>query len=171
MKNSSPKSKYALLLSVLALGGAVFAFVVLDKLILSQTLNAEDMARKVLEATKQKERENELKKMVQENSDARSMLSLLLVPKDDIVGFIEKIEGVGVLSGAEVTLSSINAEAELKANIEAKGSWANVMRAVGIIENMPFRIAISDLKLERTVDEKKNSVWKASFVIKAPLMQ
>lgn len=118
-------------------------------------------------------RKNEVKSMYETAADSWGKLPGYFVPKDRVVEFIEAIEGLGKQSGAEVSLSSIDADpmdgavagtiGSVKARIEAKGSWSAVMRALEASESLPYPIAIDGVSLSAVGDSRNGRIWALSF--------
>ena len=104
--------------------------------------------------------------------------------------FIERMETICKETVTEVQLSGIVTEAveggksgvkfsQIKADITATGSWTNIMRALILIENLPYGVSFSDVRLESESSDveslpvggkapvvKKVKVWRLSLDIK-----
>ncbi len=103
------------------------------------------------------QREQELAKTYNDTLNDRMRLPVLIISDDKVVNFIEAIESITNLSSADVALSSIiNANSHLKGVVEIKGTWANVMKALILIENLPYSISFDTLKM--SLDDKKWSI-------------
>lgn len=105
------------------------------------------------------QREQDLAKTHAETLDDRARLPAFIVSEDKVVDLIESIESVASSSDSEVTLSSIATEkSHFKGRIEIKGSWSNAMRALILIENLPYSISFNNLKLSHESESKKWSI-------------
>lgn len=116
-----------------------------------------------------KQKEQELKKIHDDTEEQRSGLSSRLIKEDKAVTFIEMVEKVGTESNTKLELGSITSSAGLlKANINVIGSWANVMTALTLLENLPFSSVISDVDLGTSaVSGKEAKVWSLNLSIEA----
>lgn len=126
---------------------------------------------------------NEVAKVYIDTLEDRNKLSNYLLNDDKIVGLIEAIESIGVNSSSVVSISGINNEdlssaekgtfGHLKARIDAKGSWTNIMRTLIMIENLPYSLSINNLTLsfeknassDPKIKSVKNDSWSMSFNI------
>ena len=84
----------------------------------------------------------------------RAILPSFLVSVNNAVPFIDAVEAVGSTTGATVSISSLSSGKDnntshnvVTATISVVGAWANVMRAVQIVENMPYAISIKRLNM------------------------
>ncbi len=81
------------------------------------------------------------------------------VHKDDVVSFIEVLEGAGARVGADVSIGSITLEEapadapdtaeKLFVRVDAKGSWSAVTAFLSSVEHMPYRMFIDRVAVER----------------------
>jgi hypothetical protein len=101
-------------------------------------------------------------------ADERAQIRTLFVPAEDAVAVIKAIETVGEQSGAEVTISSINATppgdtkiGKVSASVSIDGTWKQVMQAIALFETLPYNRRMNSLTM-RSVDGK-SSHWRASF--------
>ncbi len=86
-----------------------------------------------------------------------------LVKTDDIVLFLETIEGTGKAFGATVQVASVSGEGKasngkISLSLSITGTFDAVMRTLGAIENGPYANMVSDLTLD-TPD--KGETWSA----------
>ncbi|HEY4503782.1 MAG TPA: hypothetical protein VJJ28_01580 [Candidatus Paceibacterota bacterium] len=115
----------------------------------------------------------------------RSRIDDFVISQEEIVSFIENVESIGTFTNTELTLSSIDTDdftstsesvnGYLKARIELRGSWTNVMRAIILFENMPFGVSFNNMRLSKmsagllSSDKKQFSkvgMWGMSLDIK-----
>jgi len=115
---------------------------------------------------------------------ARARLPGLFVPAGNAVAFIETLESIGPSSGAQVSISSIQADSldgaapgttgAVSASVTARGSWATVMRALVLSESLPYQNAIDHVALvggqspSGTAASKDS--WQISYRISAFLL-
>ena len=110
----------------------------------------------------------------------RTKLKSVMIPSDQILSFIQTLETLGPKSGADVTVSSIGSDLSdnslpgkrgtISVHIEVKGSWATVMKALILSENLPFESTIDGVGLSGSIQDQgkvKVPVWNISFNLKA----
>ncbi len=153
--------------------------------IVSRAIRSSSMAKEVSLETSKKVREKELKADYKKSELERGRISTFIISQDKLVTFIEGLEEIGVTTGTEVNLSSISSittspVGEFRARIDISGSWDGVMKALTLVENIPYSISINNLKLNQSSDtgtgelmkvpsgtqtktSSKNRTWKLSF--------
>lgn len=125
---------------------------------ITQEVNSEDGKKKY---------EQELFTMYETSKSSRDKIASFIINNDGIVNFIEMIEKIGESTNTDLELSSINNEKDhIKAKINVKGSWSNVMRALILIENIPLSASISNISLVTSLGLDK-SVLKTNEKIPA----
>lgn len=123
---------------------------------------------KELEDEDNKERgEKELIRIYDSSKESRTKLMSFLVNENKVVDFIETVEGVGDDSGTKIELSAINKDTEkIKARVDAKGSWTGIMRALVLLENLPFSATIRNVRIDTLNDLGKGAhAWNLSLEI------
>ena len=100
---------------------------------------------------------------------ARALLQTYLIPDSSTVSFIEEIEGVAKQSAASVSIASISADdltsapvgtiGHIQAHISVNGSWSEAMRALHIIEDMPYSLTIDNVSAHAL----GGGVWDVEF--------
>ena len=117
--------------------------------------------------------------MYQSTSADRAKLSGYFVRSDDAVAFINAVESVGPESGATVSISSIGTGAapatsssttvtgSLTASISSGGSWTEAMKALALLEALPYDISIDRLSLSASPGggTAKEPTWLLSLSI------
>ena len=125
------------------------------------------------------------------NSDI-DKLNSYFIDKDGAAAFIESIESLGRKNGVAVSIDSVDIAGNgaatpptqkqnkaggsntelLKLTISARGSWQKVFHFLSLLENMPFKLAISEANLtavssEAVSTEKGAAVtsWNGKFSI------
>lgn len=156
---------------------------------IAQAENASKARSEVLIENDKKKHEQELVTLYGDTIEDRKKVAAYIVPDDGVVDLIEKIERVGSESGTDFELSSINSDnlsaakkgttGYIKANIETQGTWENVMRALILIENLPYSISIDNIEISSgdgfltTSTEKavKSRIWNLHFSIKVLMIK
>ncbi|MES2216693.1 MAG: hypothetical protein V4481_05375 [Patescibacteria group bacterium] len=128
-----------------------------------------------------KSREKDLIKLYQSTAAERAQLGSFFIPSDKTVQFIEAVESIGPQSGAELDLSDIAADplekaapgtrGNVHAHVEAHGSWAAVYRVLLFAERLPYKLIVSDVRMETSgLADKGPREWRISFDINAILI-
>ncbi|MDE2188804.1 MAG: hypothetical protein KGJ35_03715 [Patescibacteria group bacterium] len=98
----------------------------------------------------------------------RSQLSDSMVSEGNAVPFIDSVEGIAAKSGATISLSSLSSgtdsassHATVLASVTIRGSWQNALRALELLENLPYAISMQNLNLTETnsSDAKSAPQW------------
>jgi hypothetical protein len=169
-----------MMLSVVIFLVSLGAYVVATYIVKAKIENAKKAQIDISTEENKKRNEQNLIKIMQETSDSRAKLPSFFVKDENIVGFIEEVEAIGQTSGTELSLSAINAGdmtklssgeiSTIKARVVVSGSWTGVMRALSLVENMPYRIAVDNVRIDKG-GEGKTAVWKMDFDMTALLIK
>ena len=156
--------------SLLTTVAAAFGYYVLYGQVVAQAESSSQAMQAVGLEVGRKEQEGQLLKLYDETKVKRAKLASSFVAEDKVVDFIEEVEAIGADTSTTLELSSLaKEEGRIKAHIEVKGSWSGVMRALMIIENMPYSISVKDIRLiaagDASGDLKKTSsrTWNLSL--------
>lgn len=157
--------------------------------IVIQAKNSSKVINEISTENEKRQYENELTKVFNDTKDQRSKLSSFFIYEDKIVDFIEKVEGIGLDSNTILTLSSINADdlssaksgstGFVKAHITANGSWSSIMRALILIENLPYSLSLNNIRIDSSAsadipvgkEEAKKGKWNLSLDLKVIMMK
>ncbi|MCC6448310.1 MAG: hypothetical protein IT215_06470 [Chitinophagaceae bacterium] len=111
-----------------------------------------------------------LKKVAKETEVNREKLNQYFVSKDDIVGFIERVEALAKSASLDVVISSVNlSEIDQNKNqflnleLKSFGSWQNSMYLLALIENLPYLVKIESSKLQLSNDSKNTGKWELNI--------
>lgn len=80
----------------------------------------------------------------------RARISEYFITEDKVLEFITSIENIEKVSSTTVVLSSISNDTSnnhIKVNIDIKGEWLNIKKALSLIENLPYSINIDNINL------------------------
>ncbi len=109
-----------------------------------------------------------------ETADERARVASYFVTEADTVSFIEAIESLGARTGADVTIESIEAasdatDARIHAKVEARGSWAAVMRTLIMAETLPYASSVTNVRLDisGSAGSSSRERWRGLFVVEA----
>ncbi len=104
-------------------------------------------------------------------SDAEASIYSHFVAETDIVSFLSVLESVGRATGAPVSITSVSSKkreghAMLVVSAKTKGSFKNVMRTIGAIENVPYYVTMNTLTLSHVKSfVSKKEFWTAVFTL------
>jgi|GEM_PF-2445860 hypothetical protein len=144
-----------LTLSVLAIFAAssAYAFMYIDTV-----KEAQDESIVKAEAAAAAEQSLQAKNMetTYDNTVAdRELLPSFLISANDAVPFIDAVEAIGPATDAKISISSLSSGTGgnssvpvVTADISVVGSWGNVMRAIQMVENMPYAISVGSINLD-----------------------
>jgi hypothetical protein len=139
--------------------------------------------------TLDRNREQSFLQAYKETATKWSSLQNFFINPGHIVDFIEAVESLSQESGSKVTLSSIDAdnmdgapigkEGSLRAHLTAQGSWSSVMRALSLVETMPYKAEVSNvhanvsndsLGVDLVKDKPKEQNWNMSFDLRVAMI-
>lgn len=153
----NPKHYLLIVLAIASIGLSGFGYWYLYNKIISQAEGEYNALQEYQIEVIKKQNEQDLVKVYADTLSDRNKLSSYFITEDKIIGFIESVEAVGDYSKTDVTLSAINTDdfnnlekgnsGHLKTHIDIKGDWSNVMKALILIENMPYSISINNMNL------------------------
>ena len=111
----------------------------------------------------------EIIQLEQATADRREELKKFFVPAENAVAVIQAIESIGDLSGATVSISSINATpptdaakvGHVSASVDISGTWKQVMQAITLFETLPYDRRMNALSLRSSGGA--DSLWHANF--------
>jgi hypothetical protein len=122
-----------------------------------------------------KKNEQNLQKIYKQTVVDRAKLDTYIITEDKVVNFIESLENIGKMTNTKVALSSIDSEemkdlakgtsGHIKAKVDIKGSWSNVMTSLSMLENLPFSITLDNSKLSNN-NLDKSAPWSLSTGIR-----
>ncbi len=127
-------------------------------------------------------REKDLVKLYQSTAADRALLGSFFIPSDKTVQFIEAVESIGPQAGAELTLSSIEADpldkavpgtrGNVHARVDAEGSWTAIYRVLLFAERLPYKLMVDNVHIDTSglVSAKGSRGWRISFDINAVLI-
>ncbi len=111
------------------------------------------------------------KVLVAETFTYREKLKKYLIGKDNAVSFLEFLEREGGDVGVAVEIESVvpgvlatGEVEELTLSIKVSGSWANVVRYVGLLEFLPFQSRLEQVVVS-TSGKQEDGTWSAQVVL------
>ena len=148
-----------IIFAIAALVLSATGYVVLYRLVVSKAEGSSQALALVAVENERQLHEQEIMTAYTDSTNDRSRLSSFILSSADIVSFIEAVEKIGTDSGTVLDMTAIDQQPAVidagsfgyvTAHIDISGSWPNVMRALTLIENMPYSITLSNLNLATT---------------------
>ena len=177
MKKLKSQHYLLLILSILAVLVAVAAYIFMYKDAIKKAEAESILESDVSAASKQTVDNKNMSATYESTAASRALLPEFLVSSDDAVPFIDAVEDVGQTTGAKVSISTLSSSATsgssnqtITATISVTGTWANVMRAVEMIENMPYAVSVKSISIDvLSSTDQSGSVpgWTAVLSISA----
>ena len=161
-----------LILSILTLSLACSAYVFMYKDAVTKAEEESLVRTESAAASKHVLQIKDMQTTYQDTVQDRAALPSFLVSADDAVPFIDAVEAIGPATGSTLSISSLSSGTDsstshgvVTASVSVKGDWANVMRAVEMIESMPYALTVKSLDLNASSDSssKSPSSWSASL--------
>ncbi len=99
-----------------------------------------------------------IEKIFDESQEEIDLVEAYFVEKGSIVDFIEYLEGLGVRSGVEFRIQSVDETGDNKTypnkenlsfKVLAQGDWSAVFTFLSALENVPYRIHITSVDLKK----------------------
>lgn len=172
-------------LLILALGAIVISsmsYIFLYRAIESQSILAQETLKTLAIEDKKKQQEGDSASIYAKTTDERVRINTALLSQEKVVDFITATEKIGTDTNTQLELSSISDEtipndthfAYFKGRVTTRGSWANVMRALSLLEHMPYGISFDTVKIAESADsaavskDKKTSAkkWESTVDIR-----
>ena len=174
MKKLRSQHYLLLTLSILTFFAAISAFVFMYKDSIKKAEEEAALKEEILAASRKVVESSNIETVYKETSANRSILPSFLVSLDNAVPFIDAVEAVGPASGDEVSISSLSSGIDsssshqvVTASVSISGTWPNTMRAIEMIENLPYAVSVKNLSLEDSNADsstgKSPSRWTASL--------
>lgn len=112
--------------------------------------------------------------LVAGTKNLRESLMSRIIPKEGAVSFIELLESAGTSVGARVSIESIRANElsgsliaeELELSLRITGTWASVVRFVGLLELLPYKAEVHQVLISRT-ESSPGHPWEARVSLTA----
>ncbi len=131
-----------------------------------------DLINKIELQAKQEQTLSSVKALVGDTVTLREKLNRYFVPQESVVSFIEELEGMGRRSGVAVQLDSVEEVAivadkksgGLRLMMHFSGSWANVVRYVGLLELLPIEGRLERVTVSSNAEE---GGWRGDAVFEA----
>ncbi len=144
------KHYFLLLIGLCSLAVTSFGYWYVYKSVIINGQNKAALIREIEIDKDNKKNEEFLTELNKATESDRAKLSTYFITEDDVLGFITSIESIEKTSSTTVVISSISNDRSnnhIKANIDIKGGWINIRKALSLIENLPYSINIDSMNL------------------------
>jgi hypothetical protein len=153
--NKLRSQHYALLaLSILAMTASVLAYAYMYKASIKKAQQALAVSSDSSVASDQSVESKKTLALYQDTAVNRNRLQSFLVSEENAVPFIDDVEAIGPASGATLSISSLSSGTDsvtsheaVTAQISVNGTWANVIRALQMVENLPYAVSVKSISL------------------------
>lgn len=156
-----------LLVALITLAVSSFGYYLFNQTITAQAIESSRIIKEAATLDEQKQREQDVASAYAKSAEDRSKLMSLLVQQDKVVDLIEEIEKIGVDTSTALELSGITSEeavtekgtatSHFGAHVDARGTWAEVMHVLILIENMPHAVSLSNVRLTEAGDTSSSA--------------
>lgn len=109
--------------------------------------------------------------LAQETAGQRAKLKSGILGSAGVLAFIEMLEALGRDTGVSLTIGSLEPAppekkegGELRLTLRFEGEWSKTVRFLGLLELLPFEASLSDVRLFRLSDEKKER-WGSTVTL------
>ena len=145
-----------------SIAGYIFLYYSINNQVIKTTNAEATVTLQERMAIKQKNISNSLNT----TANDRALIESFILSGKDTLKFIEQIEGLSAISGATVSLASISTDTlSFHGHINIQGSWSTSMKALHLIESLPYSLMIQNVRL--TTQGK--SGWMEDFDITLPM--
>ena len=152
----------AAIIFCISTAGYVFIYYQIN-LQITQTASAEQLVQDQQRFTEQQQH---IVASLTATAQDRASIDSFILSTDQTLPFIDVVEGLSSVAGAQVTITSISADASnVHAHISIRGPWTNTLRAMHLVENLPYSISISSISLTL----QGNSLWDEEFDMISPI--
>jgi Tfp pilus assembly protein PilO len=162
---------------------ASLGFGLLHDRVYKQSIQAGELMKEVKSLEDQKSHELEVKNAYSKIKEQRDRLNSFIVSKDKIVDFIEEVEKIGTQTSTDIEFSNPVTKEIVKgkkiednfttmtARIDVEGTWPNMMRALTLIENLPYSLSLNNIRInvEKSTETAEDPAKLASSTPKTPI--
>ncbi len=127
----------------------------------TQAVTAANIIKEVKQLQDEKKHEQEVASAYSQFADDKALISGYVLSPDDVVHFIEAVEKIGVDTSTGIELSGIETQdvvrnstnagqllfPHIKAHAAGRGTWANSMRALSLIEHLPYAVSFDNIHI------------------------
>lgn len=177
---NNKKTKLKLILSIITALVACFTLVFFFRIINNKNEHTGAVLSNLEDKIQKKRDSSSLIKKSEEIKTTRDIVTSYFVNTNEIDSFVDYLENIGSLTSTAVTVESVEVS-KIDANvltikISSEGEFSNVVKALKILENSPYKVQIQQVYLNKqllqtTKEELKKipikpqtSNWKADII-------
>lgn len=136
---------------------SVSVFVLFIRFIRSENENASTATAILSQKINQKQHSDILSKNIKETKDFLDKINLYFIDPSQIDLFINKIEGLGGISGTTLFVKNIEISKTqthtISLNVSIQGTFSSVMRALELIEFSPYQIHFKNIYFNKNIGQ------------------
>lgn len=132
---------------LLTLGGYYFLFSIIE----SKNKNTFLLSQEIDTYAQNESMRRQNNKVTEEEKDKIEKIDTYFVHKNEVVPFIETVEDAGKKTGVVVTIGTVSAteDSTFTLRLDAHGSWSDVNRFLLYLENLPYKVTLSKVDLNK----------------------
>lgn len=169
MQKFAQKLKYLpTIIAIVVFVVGIASFFFLKKEINKKNEEANIIAVTVETETSNKNRIRQLGSFLDMSSVEIAELDTHFIYRKDVVPFLQFVEDLGSKAGLSAEVSSVDESADgqtLFVSADIEGSFVAVYKFLKLIENAPYKVEITTLDLQSSVQDS-GSVWSGSVQVK-----
>lgn len=164
-----------LILALVALSASIFTYSFFYNFVKSEAEESAQLSQQIAAIEEQRRHEQGVASVYQQSVSDLAALKSYVVTGEQVVDLIEEIEEIGTTTSTSLELTGItnSANASQKegefsvftATVHGKGTWTNIMRALILIEHLPYSMSINNIRFAEE-GAGPARVWTISFGIK-----
>jgi Tfp pilus assembly protein PilO len=170
MKSISQTTRWLIILAVLTLAVASGYFLLFAE-IRNTNRNISRLAGEADIVAQQSTTLRTLQSIVEITREDRAGINTFFLTEQEIVDFLEVIEGLREDTGASINVRSIGEgetltntlTKELHLNVTAEGSWEAVYHFLALLESLPYRIKLQQVQLSDSSTTTDEPSWSGVF--------
>lgn len=151
----------------------IFIYIKNTNIEIAELISAIDQQIKI------EERLRSIENIAEDTVLSRVELDSYFVGQDDIVQFIEVVEGLSSITGEEITIASVDLEEGdntsayqfLRLRLTTKGAWKETIHFIALLEALPNYVLVERGSLELRSADEETEEWSGSFDIKVAMLK
>lgn len=154
MKLSNTKTLSIFCTVILVILGGLLVFLIYD--IQSKNRETSELLHKIEESSENELLYQSVRSIQNSAEEELAALEDIIVSSSELVSLIEEVEQIGRESGLTMDIVSVDevkvVEGEpqkVRITFDARGSWTQTFSALSIVENIPRKIMIEEVKLNK----------------------
>ena len=114
-----------------------------------------------------------IRRVVRDTKEERAELQSYFVNEDELVSFLEKLEAVGVRTGAPLSVENVGARGAvdkdglivpLSLSLRATGTFRQVVHTLALVEAFPKVLSLERVRLSQLPDEGWQAIYEVELL-------